>query len=177
MFENVTLDKLYIKTSKSLTQDSLWSETDGVIYETSLKGMSPDNKSAAIVLPCNDEHIDVEEFQESSFSGVLLFVYTKTEGSPEECTPCPLTNNPTLGVTFDENVLYQKVMQFTKDLANDCKIPVGFTDFILLWNALKSSIETEHYIPAIKYYNMLFDNDSVTTYSTKDCGCHGRNSI
>ena len=80
-------------------------------------------------------------------------------------------------------------MDYTKDLADDCTIPTGFTDFILLWNAFKASVETEHYGPAIKYYNMLFGNPdervtrdgshspfgggSANNRRTKPCGCHG----
>jgi hypothetical protein len=88
-----------------------------------------------------------------------------------------------LGVTFDENLLYQRVMQYTKSLADNCKIPVAFMDFILLWNAFKASVETEHYIPAIKYYNMLFGKDAdgnpygaydkTSGVISKPCGCHG----
>ena len=35
-------------------------------------------------------------------------------------------------------------------------------------------IKTEHYIPAIKYYKMLFEQGSISTIgNTKNCGCHG----
>ena len=77
-------------------------------------------------------------------------------------------------LTFDENILYQRVMDYTKQLADDCNMPNGFIDFILRWNAFKASVETEHYIPAIKFYKMLFDDYSGTGRGTfKPCGCHG----
>ena len=70
-------------------------------------------------------------------------------------------------------------MDFTRELAEDCMIPQGFTDFILLWNAFKASIETEHFIPAIEYFNMLFGNTvggrgiNGSIDSRRKCGCHG----
>jgi len=111
-------------------------------------------------------------FPEAEMQRTLFFVYVKVKGIPDECTPCRLDEEITLGVTFDENILYQKVMQFTKSLTRECQLPLGFSDFILLWNAFKASIETEHYIPAIKFWNMLFDNIGPNR-ATKSCGCHG----
>lgn len=120
------------------------------------------------------------------FSCKLFFVYARwyTNSAIDPCIPCNFHRASYLGVTFDENLLYQKAMGFTKDLLKDCTIPQGFTDFILLWNAFKASIETEHYIPAIKFYNMLFGKDAdgnpygpygsgSTGNIIKPCGCHG----
>jgi len=127
-------------------------------------------------------------FLGESFSNNLYFVYVKCtipEESLNPCVPCSSASAmTTLGVTFDESEFYQKVMQFTKDLGADCTIPKGFTDFILLWNAFKASVETEHYIPAVKYYQILFDKgiysqstnvsyNSSTGVINKPCGCHG----
>jgi hypothetical protein len=63
-------------------------------------------------------------------------------------------------------------MNFTNTLVSKCDVPREFTDFILLWNALKAAIETGHYVAAIKFYNMLFGNmNDVSVIS--NCGCHG----
>lgn len=114
-------------------------------------------------------------FNKSSFSDSLLFVYVICKGSDSECTPCALdSSKPTIGITFDEKLLYQRVMDFTKQLADNCVIPMGYIDFILLWNAFKASAETEHYVPAIKYWHMLFDSPMLSNGITvKVCGCHG----
>lgn len=114
-------------------------------------------------------------FSKANFSDSLLFVYVICKGVNAECTPCVLdSSKPTLGVTFDEKLLYQRVMDYTKQLADTCIIPKGYIDFILLWNAFKASIETEHYIPAINYWHMLFDQPGIIDGGTaKGCGCHG----
>jgi hypothetical protein len=110
-----------------------------------------------------------------SFGNNLYFVYIKYKGIPDECVPCCLKSDYTLGVTFDEALLYQKVMQFTKELADNCTVSKGFIDMILLWYGFKASIETEHYIEAIDFWKkMFFGHHGVEGLSTyKPCGCHG----
>lgn len=118
-------------------------------------------------------------FCQGEMSSTLFFVYIQTT-EVNSCLPCYMTKPVTVGVTFDENAFYQKVMNYTRELAEDCEsIPKGFTDFILQWNAFKASVETEHFLPAIKFYNLMFGNgssDKVYT-STKGCGCHGRSRL
>ena len=81
----------------------------------------------------------------------------------------------TLGVTYDESIYYQKVMQFTKELASNCTVSKGYIDMILLWNGFKAAIETEHYIPAIDFWKKLFfGHHGISGLSnSKPCGCHG----
>lgn len=121
-------------------------------------------------------------FTKTDFSQDLFFVYVECAGAvtADSCCPCWMDKAVTVGTTFDDKLLYQKVMGYTKQLADDCTVPQGFTDFILLWNAFKAAIETEHYIPAIKYYQMLFGmgSDSFNKgYGTKGCGCNGKIGI
>lgn len=119
------------------------------------------------------------DFCQEDMYKTLFFVYVQTT-EVNSCLPCYMTKPVTVGVTFDENAFYQKVMNYTRELAEDCEnIPKGFTDFILQWNAFKSAVETEHFLPAIKFYNLMFGNGSSDTVytSTKGCGCHGRSRI
>lgn len=166
-FDNVYLDEITIMTSDKLSETNPHLPTSDYIYN---KVFSGNQKEADLVLQTTDFN---EKFNKSDFTKDLFFVFVKIKGVPSECTPCRLDEEVTLGVTFDENILYQKVMDFTKDLAKDCQIPSEFADFILLWNAFKASVETEHYIPAIKYWQMLFDKSSTSVSGTKNCGCHG----
>ena len=168
-FQNIYLDSLVITTADKVSETSPHLPSEDYIY---IKEFTDNEREADFVLQPVDMN---EKFSKSSFSSDLFFVYVKVKGTPDPCTPCRLDEEITLGVTFDENLLYQKVMQYTKSLADDCTIPVEFIDFILLWNAFKASIETEHYIPAIKYYNMLFEkSNTVASYEMiKPCGCHG----
>ena len=167
-FENIYLDELVIVPADKVSETSPHLPSQDYIYK---KVFDEGLKEADLVLLPTDFN---EDFMKSDFSHDLFFVYVKVKGTPDPCTPCRLDEEITLGVTFDENLLYHQVMSFTKQLADECRIPIGFMDFILLWNAFKAAIETEHYIPAIKYYNMLFDKGVVTRAEfIKNCGCHG----
>ena len=165
-FDGIYLDEMVIVPADKVLETDPALPSEDYIYKKVFEGFL---KEADMVLLPTDFN---EHFTKSDFSSDLFFVYVKVKGTPDPCTPCRLDEEITLGVTFDENILYQKVMDYTKSLADDCKTPQDFIDFILQWNAFKSSIETEHYIPAIKFWNQLFTETSSTTI-TKNCGCHG----
>lgn len=176
-FKDIYLDSLTIITANKVLETSPTVPSEDFVYRKEFEG---NQKEFALVLQPVDFN---ESFSGATMGNNLFFVYVKVKGTPDPCTPCTLDEEVTLGVTFDEGLLYQKVMQFTKELADDCQVPVAFTDFILLWNAFKASVETEHYVPAIKFYNMLFGADtegkSYGAYDKssgiirKPCGCHG----
>lgn len=138
--------------------------------------------------PEKDEHGNYEgieegkpvattSFEPCDLSHNMFFVYIECEGSAAECTPCRLDEKTTLGVTFDYGILFNRAMNYTRELADDCNVSSNFIDFILNYEALKLAIETEHYVPAIKYWKWLigdYGSDGSATYSTvKPCGCHG----
>lgn len=165
-FKDIYLDNIKIMTADKVSETNPEVPTEDCIFTHTFE----DNvKEAALVLTVND----FLTLKQSDMSRTLFFVYVKCKGTVGACVPCRLDELTTLGVTFDEKLLYQRVMDYTKFLADDCKIPVGFTDFILLWNAFKASIETEHYIPAIKFWNQLFDVGTTGNITYKGCGCHG----
>lgn len=165
-FKDIYLDNIKIMTADKVSETNPEVPTEDCIFTHTFG----DNvKEAALVLTVND----FLTLKQSDMSRTLFFVYVKCKGTVGACVPCRLDELTTLGVTFDEKLLYQRVMDYTKSLVDDCKIPVGFTDFILLWNAFKASIETEHYIPAIKFWNQLFDVDTIGNITYKGCGCHG----
>jgi hypothetical protein len=180
MFSNVYLDSIVIMTADQVSEtapesplkDSNGQYTDYIYYADFKDGL----KEASLVLQPNDEGFSLN-FRKANFSSDLFFVYIKCKrvGSSKSdcCIPCRLDEETTLGVTFDYNMFYQKVMNYTRELVIDCVIPMGFTDFILLWNAFKIAVDTEHYIPAIKFYNMMFDVTKGGHSTIKNCGCHG----
>lgn len=181
-FDNIYLDSLTIMTADKVLETDPKAPTEEYIYKKVFDG---NQKTADLVLTAADfiktweEDPSAMKFPESAMSSTLFFVYVKIKGVPDECTPCSLDEEVTVGVTFDTNVLYQMVMNFTRDLADDCVVPTGFTDFILQWNAFKAAVETEHYIPAINFWNQMFGEDSAFKAYTssygkiKPCGCHG----
>ena len=166
-FENVYMESITIRTANNITETNLWNTEDvenpayRKVFDTGLKELH-------LALSVNDFLI-----LGSTLSNKLFFVYIKDNGGADECVPCPLADTVTLGVTFDETLLYQKVMQFTKELSDTCKISKGFLDLILLWNGFKAAIETEHYIQAIDFWKRLFSKKYGIGATPKPCGCHG----
>lgn len=177
-FDNIYIDTITIMTSDKVSETSPGIPTEDYIYT---KKVGEKQKELNLALTASDfakvweTDPSAMKFKQADMSNTLFFVYIKCTGTPGACTPCRLDEETTLGVTFDENVLYQRVMDYTKELGNSCTIPLGYIDFILLWYAFKSAIETEHYIEAIKFYNMLFGkvNSEGNRSVIKSCGCHG----
>lgn len=167
-FNNIVIDKVVIQTQEQVSEADPLTPGEEFIYS-----MTAEENTKELHLHLNAS----TDFDKSyhTLSNMLLFVYVVCKGTADPCTPCRLDELTTLGVTFDTNLLYQKVMQFTKDLNKDCNIPKGFIDLILLWNGFKAAIETEHYIPAIDFWRKMFDRQysPSTGNITKDCGCHG----
>lgn len=177
-FNDISIDSITIMTSDKVSESSPDVPTSDYIYT---EKFDDNTKEINLVLTTTDftkawkEDPNAMIFKKSDMCSSLFFVYIKCKGTPDSCTPCRLDEEVTLGVTFWENLLYRKVMGFTKNLVDECYIPTEFIDFILLWNAFKSSVETEHYIPAIKFFGMLF-NDLMsigTNKSVRGCGCYG----
>lgn len=177
-FDDIYLDSITIMTSDKVSETSPKIPTSDYIYQ---KKFEDNTKELNIVLEASDfikiweEDSNAMKFSQEDMSNTLFFVYIKCKGNPDACTPCTLDEEVTLGVTFDEKVLYQRVMDYTKELLVDCTIPLPFIDFILLWHAFKAAIETDHYIAAIKFFNLLFFaiNKDGTKGIIKGCGCHG----
>lgn len=177
-FKNRYIDSVVIMTADKVSETAPGTSTSDYIYKKEIEG---NVKKLDLVLTPLDFTKSWETdpkamaFNRADMSNTLFFVYIKCKGTPVECTPCRLDEETTLGVVFDENVLYQRVMDYTKELVADCSIPTEFTDFILLWNAFKAAIETEHYIAVIKFYNKLFGvvRSGYSNNIIKTCGCNG----
>ena len=177
-FKNRYIDSVVIMTADKVSETAPGTPTSDYVYK---KEIESNTKELDLVLTPLDLTKSWETdpkamaFNKADMSNTLFFVYVKCKGTPGECTPCRLDEETTLGVVFDENVLYQRVMDYTKELVADCNIPTEFTDFILLWNAFKAAIETEHYVAAIKFYNKLFGvvRNGYGNNIIKTCGCNG----
>lgn len=177
-FKNMYIDSVVIMTADKVSETAPETPTSDYVYKKEIEG---NTKELDLVLTPLDLTKSWETdpkaiaFNRADMSNTLFFVYIKCKGTPGECSPCRLDEETTLGVVFDENVLYQRVMDYTKELVADCSVPTEFTDFILLWNAFKAAIETEHYVAAIKFYNKLFGvvRDSYNNTIIKTCRCNG----
>lgn len=174
-YENIYLESLTIRTADQVSETDPLSASSEYVYKVEFEDGV---KEYATILSPVDLN---EKFPKSTFSEALFFVYIKCKGTISGDVPCRCDELTTLGVVFDESPLHLKVLGYTHELADTCNVPQGFTDFILLWHAFKSAIKTEHYIMAIKFWQMLVganvtgSGKYVGTIS--NCGCHGKNSL
>lgn len=112
-----------------------------------------------------------EKFKATDFSHNIFFVYIDCVGVPAPDTPCTLDELTTLGITFDYGIIFNKGMQYTRELADTCSVPRNFINFILNVEALKLSLNTDHYIPAIQYWKYIMELGTGITSNTP-CNCH-----
>lgn len=167
-FQDITIKSVTIIPADKVSETSPGIPNEHYVYK---KEFDDSPKEISLILSPTDFNL---EYTKSNFSGDLFFVYFEGVGTPSSDTPCRLDENIILKVTFDEALLYQRVMGYTKNLVAQCAVQTDFVDFILLWNAFKASVETEHYIEAVKFFNMLFDSTTSSGYTNvKGCGCHG----
>jgi len=115
-----------------------------------------------------------EKFTKRDFGDNMFFVIIGAKGLPASDTPCRLDEAHTEAVTLDYGGLYHRALGYMRELSDRCAMPDGLMDFIMRYNALKISIETEHWLPAIGYYHMLKGGDGVAGAS-RGCGCKGCN--
>ena len=167
LFDNIYIDKVIIQTHEQVSEADPLSPGDSYVYQ-----LTADDSTKELHLALNA----TTDFETNlgTLSDKLLFVYVLCKGTPDSCTPCRLDEMTTLGVTMDETLLHQQVMQYTKELSDTCNVSKGFLDLIMRWNYFKSAIETEHYIPAIEAWKQLFNKSKGKIFGHNNpCGCHG----
>lgn len=159
-FDNLKLDSISIDT-----QDTVLQTFDG-----------PSNKAVFVydIQDTKETHLVIDKSEiNADLSKDMLYVYFHVTGTPSSDTPCRLDESYTLGVTFNEGVIYNRMMGYTKEIMNTCEVPKGFIDMILQLEAIKTAIETENYVSANKFYNRLMNTKSSKGTSNISCGCYG----
>lgn len=188
-FDDVYLDNITIQTSDKVSETLPLPPTEGFIYKASFAAQSKNfdltvdvasfdtaflNWNPTTGLPIDDSNPYADtKFDGTCLDNVLFFVYVKVTGEPTSDCPCNLDRQVTVGVAFNEDNFYDKVMSYTNAIAKSCVTSNGFVDFLLEWNAYKAAVETEHFLDAIKYYDMMFNTNTDGTTTSKNCNCHG----
>ena len=160
--EDLVLDKISIDTQNTVLQSFDGPSENPVFTQTTVTNTS---RPKEIHLVIDKNLID------ANLSKDMLYVYFHVKGTPPPNIPCGLDTPYTLGVTFNEGIIYNRMMGYTKEVANTCEIPMGFINMILQLEAIKAAIETENYVIANKFYNRLINLKSSST-SNINCKCH-----
>lgn len=169
--ENIYIDSIYVKTADKMS-NLLPDETEsGYIYKTTFDG---NYKEASLLLTIGDfmntwrTDSNAVKFDKNDMSNTLFFVVVNCKELYEDDI---IATDTVFKAVYDEKLLYQQVMNLTKELEKECSVPRKFIDFILQWNAFKASLETEHFIPAIKYWNNLFNTGVIKGSSIPISSC------
>ena len=162
-FENLVIDKISIDTQNTVLQSFDGPSENPVFTHSTITN----------TLRPKEVHLVVDKNMiDADLSKDMLYVYFHVSGTPSSNTPCGLDSPYTLGVTFNEGIIYNRMMGYTKEITNTCEIPMGFIDMILQLEAIKAAIETENYVTANKFYNRLINLKSSST-SNINCKCYG----
>lgn len=158
-YTNVYIDEVIIDTQDTFNTTG---PSANPIYSAIISG---NQKKVTLSLSSTDlNNVGVDN--------TMFFVYIKVKGTPSPNTPCGGDNEYTLGVTFSLCPIYNATMGYIKEINNTCDIPKNFIDMILRFKAIQYSVESGHFLDAIKYYNQFFRNVNVRG-AVKKCGCHG----
>ena len=106
-----------------------------------------------------------------SLCDTLFFIYVIAKGTPSADTPCGMDNQTTLGVVSNLYPFYRAMVNYMKEVENECEISKNFIDALLRFKALELSIRTGHYAQAIKYWNKFFKGVKSKTINT-GCRCY-----
>ena len=168
-YDNLTLSKIKVVTSDNISvSDPYTAPSDADKISKTITFDEGIRKASITLTPAE---MDVT-FTRSDFSSDLFFIYVETDGEPSSDTPCGQDYSTTLGITFNNRLMHDRVIGYSKQLADTCDIPDDFINFILRYNAFLSGLKTGNFVEALKYFNNLFSG--VTTVSKpKGCGCHG----
>ena len=161
--EDLVLDKISIDTQNTVLQSFDGPSENPVFTQTTVTNTS---RPKEIHLVIDKNLID------ANLSKDMLYVYFHVKGTPPPNIPCGLDTPYTLGVTFNEGIIYNRMMGYTKEVANTCEIPMGFINMILQLEAIKAAIETGNYVTANKFYNRLINSKS-SNIPNINCKCHG----
>lgn len=102
----------------------------------------------------------------------MFFVYVIVNGIPSPDTPCGMDNSVCMRTVIDLQTLYNKAIQYFKQINDTCAIPKEFIDMVLRIKALELSIKTGNYTQAISYWNKYFINlQNKVELKTTNCGC------
>ena len=162
-FENLKLDSINIDTQDTVLQSFDGPSSNPVFTYSNITNIS-ESKEVHLVIDKSDIN--------ANLSKDMLYVYFHVTGTPSPNTPCRLDESYTLGITFNEGVIYNRMIGYTKEIMNTCEVPKGFIDMILQLEAVKVSIETENYTSANKFYNRLI-NTKLSNTSNINCSCYG----
>lgn len=158
-FTNVYIDKVSVDTQDTFTSSG---PSSNPAYTYTSEG---NQKSVSLALEYRDLGLGL-------LKDTMFFVWVTAKGTPASDTPCGLDSTLKLCVAFNESLLFNKGLNFIKELSSTCQIPADFENWALMTNALKLALDSGDYTTAIDLWTKLIKGSTISVTS-QSCGCNG----
>lgn len=184
-FKDMYIDSIVIDTQDTFitngpSSKAIYTKTFNIdvnsIYED--KQCAPVKKEENIYTQGIDKHNRVRIYIDGKDLNVdihktMFFVYVIAGGTPAADTPCRWDENKALHTLVDTQVLYNNMIQYVKELSNDCSTPDNFINAILQFNAVDLALKTNQYPLAIDLWKRFYSTIEPNVV-LPNCGCNGR---
>lgn len=103
----------------------------------------------------------------------ILFVYIIVNGLPADYNCAIYGPSIVMKPVVNLYPYYQKIMGSIKSLENDCSDNSAFINAMLLMKGYEYAMLTCNFRTAIDLYKKFFNRSTVSSGSSKGCGCNG----
>ena len=138
--------------------------TSTYVYNTDLSSYTNEDKEVTINIPVGEILANI--------SNNMLFITITLQGNIDISCPCGKDIMTYTAVFADACTMMNNLSTYTTELNQECSIPKGFINYLLLFKALEYSLKTCNYKDAIKYWNRL-NKILRVNISPSNCNCHG----
>lgn len=136
-------------------------------------------KSQRIVI--TSDFLSETEWNINTFKGGLFYVIVECGGTPApealSVLPCGFDDSLAIAAAPDWETFYKNGMQYISSLFSKCKdnceVPAGFEQFVLLWEAFKLAIAVCDWSLASDLWSRIVAVRSGIASPSAGCGCKG----
>lgn len=174
LYSGMYIDSVYIEYYKNASSVSMPSDAAYCIYGDK----EEDVPVKAIKLFMHDYELRDTEFKTRTFENGLFYVIVNCSGDPSPKIaefPCDMGKTIEIGAILDWKAVYERGMHYVsmmfKRCGDQCKMPSGFEQFILLWHALRLAIATCDWDIVSQLWKDIIDIDAYGMENAKITGC------
>lgn len=176
IYKDMYIKSVHLEYYKNSVTPGVPSEKAIQIYDGTVKKDKAIRKCVSI-----DDLALYPEFGTGVFNRGLFYVIVICDGDLPPVSSefaCGFDNTVDIGVVLDWHFVYEKGMQFISMMnsrcIDDCLDKTGFSDFLMLWNMIKFSMEGCDYTQLAKSWEKflrLFSKSKGSISVSSGCGC------
>ena len=178
VYENMYIKSIYLDYYMNASAASMPSDKAYLLYENT----NDDKTVRAKRIKMSSSMLPLTDFGTTTLEDGLFYVIVTCDGdlpASVSSMPCGYDETTNIGAIVDWKSFYTRGMQFVSALYNGCsggkfcESPVGFEDFIVVWNAMKLAISTCNWDLVTTLWHRFLRTPAVagSGYVTGGCGC------